>query len=153
MSQTLPTKVAQIAIVVRNIEESIAKYAALFGVEPPKPMTTAPGLDVNQTYRGVPTNAQAKLAFFNLENVQIELIEPLGGDSVWQEALDKNGESVQHIAFWVEGMPKVAEFLSTQGIEMVQRGDMGDGQYAYFDAESTHGLTLELLEHKRTPFV
>lgn len=144
----LPHRVAQIAIVVHNIEEAIVRYAALFGVDPVKPMTTEPGLSVNMTYKGQPTDAQAKLAFFNLENLQLELIEPLGGQSVWQEALDTKGEHVQHIAFWVEGMPKIAEFLAGQGVPMVQRGDMGPGQYGYFDAQATHGLTLELLEAK-----
>jgi len=32
---------------------------------------------------------------------------------------------------------------------MIQRGDMGEGQYAYFDAEARLGVTLELLERKR----
>jgi 4-hydroxyphenylpyruvate dioxygenase-like putative hemolysin len=81
--------------------------------------------------------------------VQLELIEPLGGASVWQEALDAKGESVQHIAFWVEGMQRSVDFLKSHGIPMVQRGDMGEGQYAYFDAEETLGVTLELLERKR----
>lgn len=140
---------AQIAIVVHDIEEAGRRYAALFGLEPPTPMITEPGNQVNMTYRGSPSNAQTKLAFLQLDNLQLELIEPLGGESVWQEALDARGEHVQHIAFCVDGMERIASFLSNQNIPMVQRGDMGPGQYAYFDGQEQIGLTLELLERER----
>jgi len=143
------TTLAQVAIVVHDIEEAAKRFADILGLPIPEPITTAPGQEVNQTYRGAPSNARAKLAFFSVGQVQIELIEPLGGASTWQEALDQKGECVHHIAFWVEGMQKSVDFLKSRGIPMVQRGDMGEGQYAYFDAEAQLGVTLELLEHVR----
>jgi methylmalonyl-CoA/ethylmalonyl-CoA epimerase len=143
------TTLAQVAIVVRNIEQASKRYADILGLPVPEPIVTAPGLEVHQTYRGAPSDARAKLAFFSVGQVQIELIEPLGGASTWQEALDRNGEGVHHIAFWVEGMQKSVDFLKSRRIPMIQRGDMGEGQYAYFDAEAQLGVTLELLEHVR----
>jgi len=122
----------------------------VLGMPVPEVITTAPGLEVEQTYKGVPSNAQAKLAFFNLGPVQLEIIEPLGGDSTWQEALDKKGEGFHHLAFSVNDMQKSVDFLRERGIPMIQRGDMGEGQYAYFDAEGPLGVTLELLEQKRS---
>jgi methylmalonyl-CoA/ethylmalonyl-CoA epimerase len=141
--------VAQVAIVVHDIEAAKVRYGAFLGMDLPPTIITEPGDDVRMTYRGEPSNAQTKLAFFNLPNLQIELVEPMGGSSAWQEALDKNGEHVHHLAFWVEGMSKSIEFLAGQGIPMIQRGDMGEGQYAYFDGEKQLGLVLELLERKR----
>ncbi|MFN8497120.1 MAG: VOC family protein [Anaerolineae bacterium] len=146
------TSVAQVAIVVRDIAAAAQRYADILGLPVPPVIITQPGLDVHMTYRGQPSNAQAKLAFFNLGQVQLELIEPLGGDSVWQEALDQNGESVHHIAFWVEGMQRSVDFLKSRGIGMSQRGDMGqngEGQYAYFDSNAQLGVSLELLEKER----
>jgi len=143
------TTLAQIAIVVKDIVASSKRYADVLGLPVPEIITTNPGLDVHQTYNGVPSNAQAKLAFFQLGQVQLELIEPMGGESTWQEILDRKGEGFHHIAFWVEGMQKSVDFLKSKGISMVQRGDMGEGQYAYFDAEDSLGITLELLEHVR----
>jgi catechol 2,3-dioxygenase-like lactoylglutathione lyase family enzyme len=142
-------KLAQVALVVRDIEESAARWARLLNVPVPNVITTAPGLSVEQTYMGVPSDARAKLAFFQLGPVQLELIEPLGGDSTWQEVLDRQGEGFHHLAFWVEGMQDSVNYLRDHGIPMVQRGDMGEGQYAYFNAEESLGVTLELLEHKR----
>lgn len=143
------TTVAQIAITVHDIEEACRRWSAVLGLPVPNVIVTAPGNEVHQTYRGQPSNAQAKLAFFNLGQVQLELIEPIGGPSTWKEGLDTNGERVHHIAFWVEGMQRSADFLKEQGIPMVQRGDMGEGQYAYFDATEKLGVTLELLEKVR----
>lgn len=143
------TTVAQIAIVVHDIEQACKRWAEILGVSVPNVIITQPGDEVNMTYRGQPSNAQAKLAFFNLGQVQLELIEPIGEPSTWKEALDKNGESVHHIAFWVEDMQASVDFLKQHGIPMIQRGDMGEGQYAYFDAEEKLGVQIELLERVR----
>lgn len=143
------TTVAQIAIVVHDIEEACKRWAQILGQPVPNVIITQPGNEVNMTYRGQPSNAQAKLAFFNLGQVQLELIEPVGEPSTWKEALDKNGESVHHIAFWTEDMQASAEFLKQHGIPLVQRGDMGEGQYAYFDAQQQLGVQIELLERVR----
>lgn len=143
------TTVAQIAIVVHDIEQACKRWAEILGVPVPNVILTQRGHEVNMTYRGQPSNAQAKLAFFNLGQVQLELIEPIGEPSTWKEALDKNGESVHHIAFWVEDMQASVDFLKQHGIPMIQRGDMGEGQYAYFDAEEKLGVQIELLERVR----
>ncbi|MDE2126243.1 MAG: VOC family protein [Armatimonadetes bacterium] len=143
------TNLAQVAILVRDIEEARHRFATLLGQEPAKVIVTQPGDEVAMTYRGVPSNAQCKLALFSVGPVQLELIEPMGGSSTWQEGLDQQGESVHHIAFWTEDMQKSADSLKAQGVPMVQRGDMGDGQYAYFDGRERLGVVIELLERTR----
>ncbi|MCS6950941.1 MAG: VOC family protein [Armatimonadota bacterium] len=143
------TTLAQVAIVVHNIEEACQRWARILGQPVPNIITTQPGNEVHMTYRGLPSNAQAKLAFFQLGPVQLELIEPIGEPSTWKEALDQDGESVHHIAFWTEDMQSSAQFLREQGIPLVQRGDMGEGQYAYFDAREQLGVQIELLERVR----
>ncbi|GIV17081.1 MAG: lactoylglutathione lyase [Armatimonadota bacterium] len=141
--------VTQIAIVVHDIGEACKRWSQILGQPVPNVIITQPGNEVHMTYRGQPSNAQAKLAFFNLGQVQLELIEPIGEPSTWKEALDKNGESVHHIAFWTEDMQASAEFLKEHGIPLIQRGDMGEGQYAYFDAQKQLGVQIELLERVR----
>lgn len=143
------TIVAQIAIVVRDIEGASKRWAEILGMPVPNIIITQPGEEVNMAYRGQPSNAQAKLAFFNLGQVQLELIEPIGEPSTWNEALNQNGESLHHIAFWVEDMQASVDFLKQHGIPMIQRGDMGEGQYAYFDAQDKLGVQIELLERVR----
>lgn len=138
--------VTQIALVVKDIDEKIAAFAELFGVEKPEWFLTQKG--ENALYNGQPTDAQAKLAFFHMENITIELIEPVGGPSTWRDALEQRGDSLHHIAFNVKGMNKVIGNLEKQGISLVQRGGDPDngGGYAYCDGEKKLGLVIELLE-------
>ena len=139
--------VCQIAIVVRDIEKSARAYAGFFGMPVPPFFTTEPGLKVNQTYRGEPSDARCKLAFFNLENTVIELIQPLGGKSSWQDVLDEKGEGIHHIAFQVTDTAGKSKSLAAQGIPLLhQGGDPRTGQFSYFDARETLGILVETLE-------
>jgi methylmalonyl-CoA/ethylmalonyl-CoA epimerase len=143
-------KLAQVAFVVRDIEEARHRFAALLGVEAPAIVTTPPGNEVSQVYRGKPSNSQAKLAFFELPNIQLELIEPIGTESAWAEDLADKGEHVHHIAFWTEDMKAASAYLEGQGTPLAMRGDFGDhsGEYVYFDGKEKFGCFIELLARK-----
>jgi len=138
-------QVTQIGLVVHDIEKSTRAYAALLGMPVPQIMVTDPLEKAHTLYRGKSTEAQAKLAFFHLENITIELIEPIGGPSTWQEALENQGEGIHHIAFQVQGMDEHISLLEKQGGNLVQRGDFTGGSYAYVDLSPQLGVILELL--------
>jgi len=85
-------KVVQIAIVVRDIEASSKRWADLLGMPVPAIRTTRPGHEVKMIYRGKSSEGQAKLTFFNLGQVVLELIQPVGDGTSWKEYLDAKGE-------------------------------------------------------------
>ena len=95
-------------------------------------------------YRGEPTEARAKLAFFGAGSLSIELIEPVGGPSTWQEFLDAHGEGMHHIAFHIDDMEGQVEMLAGKGMPAVQSGDYTGGCYAYIDSVPQLGVILEL---------
>jgi methylmalonyl-CoA/ethylmalonyl-CoA epimerase len=137
--------VLHIALVVRDIEKSARAYADLFGVDVPTASLTDPLEKTNTHYRGKPTTGQAKLAFLRLENITVELIEPVGGPSAWQEFLQKKGEGVHHIAFRVKGMDDDITRLERKGGKMIQRGDFTGGSYSYVELTKQLGVIVELL--------
>ena len=139
--------VCQIGLIVRDIEKSAKAYADLFGVDVPQWIITDPEEKAHTRYRGEPTQAQAKLAFFKLGAVDLELIEPVGGPSTWQEFLDSHGEGVHHIAFQIKGMDEQVALLEKKGMPLVQRGDYTGGCYAYVDGSKQLAVILELLEN------
>ena len=141
---------AQVAIGVRDIDAARRRWAAVLGVDVPEIVEVEAGSRVRMTYRGLPSDAWAKLAFFDLGGVSLELVEPVGDDSAWKDGLDRNGESIHHIAFWTDNMVETAAGLGDHDVELIQRGDMGEGQYAYFDATGPLGCVIELLEHGRS---
>ena len=151
MSGILGTNVVtQVALIVKDIEATKQKYAEFFGVEPPPTIHAGDYAITGTTYRGSPApRAGSKLAFFNAGgNLMLELIEPNGEPSVWQEFLDEKGEGLHHIAFGVKDTDGKIAAMEKFGIPLVQRGKYGDasGEYTYFDATNDLKCYIELLE-------
>ena len=141
-----PTAVCQVAIVVRDLEQVAKNYAAVFGLPVPPVIETGPASKTQIAYRGATTPGRAKLAFFNLGAVTLELIEPIDGASTWREVLDKNGPGLHHVAFKVPHARQTVQALEQLGATTVQTGDFHGGNYSYVDATQPLGTILELLE-------
>jgi hypothetical protein len=139
--------IVQVAVVVSNIEAKSRAWAALFGQPVPQVRITD-SADVARTeYKGAPTPARAKLAFFRFGDLSVELIEPIDGPSTWRDQLAAHGDSLHHIAFRIQGMGAALKLLADHGITPIQRGEYTGGRYAYCDAVDQLGLVLELLEN------
>lgn len=140
--------VTQIGIVVKDIDKTIDAYCRILGLPRPGIMLTDP-VAGHDTYHGERTQAQAKLAFFNMGQVQIELIEPIrgSGKNVWQDVLDEKGEGVHHIAFNIQGTDQVTGYLAGHDIPVLQQGHYTGGMYTYVDSAPALGVMLELLEN------
>lgn len=139
--------VAQIGIIVRDIEQTAEAFAGFLGVDTPA-WSWTDGFEKAQTrFRGEPSEARAKLAFFQLGNIEIELIEPDHNPSTWREYLDEHGEGVHHIAFVIKDMKGKTKRLEEEGISLIQKGGYEGGRYAYFDSVPQLKVLLELLEN------
>jgi len=149
MTEGLGTNiVTQVGLVVKDIDKTLAEYVDVFGLEKCPAVILTDGPEKSHTkYRGKPSDAVAKLAFIHLGQVDIELIEPVGGPSTWKEFLDTHGEGVHHIAFIIKGTDKVVAYLEGKGIPLVQQGDYTGGMYSYMDSAPKLGVMLELLEN------
>ena len=146
--QTLGTTiVTQVGIIVQDIEAKTRAWAEVLGLPVPEITITDTYERAQTEYNGQPSNARAKLAFFHLGQVDLELIEPIGAKSTWQDQLDEHGDSLHHIAFEIKGMPEKVAYLETKGLELVERGEYPGGRYAYVDGTAQLGAILELLEN------
>lgn len=139
--------VTQIGILVHDIEKTSQAYADFFGVEKPQWFWTDPVESAQTAYRGSSSPARAKLAFFDMGSLQLELIEPDHEPSTWREALDQNGEGVHHIAFNIKGMTEKVAAMEARGMPLVQKGEYTGGRYAYMDTFKDLKVMLELLEN------
>lgn len=140
-------RVVQVGIVVRNIEKSCKAWAKVLGLDLPKVVETEAPEFTGMKYKGAASNGRAKLAFFQLENLSLELIEPIGGPSSWSEFLEKNGEGIHHIAFKVDEMEPAKSALKEAGVGVDQEGNFTGGSYAYTEPGSPLGIILELLSY------
>jgi methylmalonyl-CoA/ethylmalonyl-CoA epimerase len=143
---TIEKNVIQVAVAVENLETAIEAWSTFLGREPSKTLVTGPQEEWKTEYRGAPSDARCKLAIYDLGECQVELMEPVGGPSVWADHLEQKGPGVHHIGFRVEGMKEGVRFCDALGMPLLQSGEFGNGRYAYFDSEAQLGTMLELLE-------
>ena len=141
------TRITQVGIIVANIESKIKAWADVLGLPIPEIIITDKVELAMTEYKGKSTPARAKLAFFHLGQVDLELIEPIDGPSTWKDQLNQHGESLHHIAFVINGMKEKVAYLDAKGLPLVQRGEYTGGRYAYIDGINKLGTVLELLEN------
>jgi catechol 2,3-dioxygenase-like lactoylglutathione lyase family enzyme len=157
MSGVIGTQtLTQVGFIVRDVEKAKAAWAAFLGVSVP-PTVDGGRFEITRTQvEGKPApRANCLMAFFDVGgaggNVQIELIQPNGEKSTWQDFLDTRGEGIHHIAFHIEGMDGKIAACEEFGMTCVQRGKYGDGggEYAYLAADGNLKCLVELLENYR----
>ena len=69
----------QVAFVVADIEAAVATYSELLGMDPPEIRTPPPREGRQYLGKPLPEAINLKVAMFELDNITLELIEPLGG--------------------------------------------------------------------------
>ena len=135
--------VYQLGYVVRDIERACKHYESVFGTGPFSDV-----IDVNMDgaiLRGRPVDTRIKVAFVQSGDVQIELIEPVGGKNPYTEFLEARGEGIHHLAYKVEDMEAMKAVFSEKVGEPVFYRDMGVMEFAYYDTSEVGGLMIEFL--------
>ena len=94
-------EVSQIGIVVRDMDKALKNYSEIFGIEFPKVFIPE---YFNRTYKGKPADFKYKVALGMMGDLQVELIEPMQGETAYREFLEKWGEGIHHLGFDVKNM-------------------------------------------------
>jgi methylmalonyl-CoA/ethylmalonyl-CoA epimerase len=141
-------RVVQVGIVVADVEAAARAWSQLLGQPMPEIRITDEFSFAQTDYRGEPTFARARMAFLNVGQLDIELLEPIGEPSTWNDQLRAHGSSIHHIAFDIAGMGEKRAYLDGEGLPLIQRGEFEGGRYAYFDSQARLGAILELLERE-----
>jgi methylmalonyl-CoA/ethylmalonyl-CoA epimerase len=140
--------VTQVGLLVHDIEKTAQVYADFLGVAKPEIKVTDVIEKSQAKYKGSPTKARAKLAFFKVgQGLELELIQPDDEPSTWREDLNRKGEGVHHIAFQIKGMKEKVADLQKENMPLVQSGEYTGGRYAYVDANRDLKVLIELLEN------
>ena len=138
--------VFQVCFVTPDVEKTKAWLSGLLDMPIPKTIVSGTRAEAETEYLGAPSDARCKMAFFEMGNTTIELIDPDENPSCWREFLDRNGPGCHHIAFKVGGMKKKIATFEKGGHPLLQKGEFRGGRYAYVDTEPQLGILVELLE-------
>ena len=139
---------SQVAIICNDIEATKKAYALFLGKEVPPTLNGGEYSVTKTEYYGQPKpDANCLMAFFDMGNIQFEIIQPNEAKSTWRDFLEQHGEGLHHLAFTVPDIHKAIEDMKAQGYELTQFGYYGDGSgaYAYFDTTKDLKCFVELL--------
>jgi catechol 2,3-dioxygenase-like lactoylglutathione lyase family enzyme len=94
-----------------------------------------------------------RVALSQLGPTRIELIELVGGDTVYADFVQEHGYGVHHFGVLVDDMNEAIAQAEAAGLAMTQDGAGfgrdGDGHYAYLNTEDKIGVTIELIERPK----
>ena len=145
--------VAQIALVVPDLDKAVERYWTLFGVGPWTLYTYGKPLVKKMSYGGKPAEYTMRLALAHVGAMRIELIEMGVGATVYADHVREHDYGVQHLGVLVDDMESALAEARSAGWTVTQDGAGfgadGDGHYAYLDTEEALGVTLELIERPK----
>ena len=140
--------VDQVGIVVRDVQATAKKLYELLGIGPFRVMDwPIEGIDPQSTYHGEPRHYRIRLGFARTGSTQIELIEPLDGQSIWSDFLENNGPGLHHFRIIVTKFEETVAALEAAGLKNISSGTGAHvgSNWAYFDtAELLDGIFIEL---------
>ncbi|HWU23793.1 MAG TPA: VOC family protein [Nocardioides sp.] len=97
------------------------------------------------TFRGRPCDATADVSMAYSGDLQLELIRPVSGESVWSEFLAQHGTGLHHVCFRVPDLAEATSAASAEGIEVLMTGSMaGPMEFAYLDCSAFGAPYVEL---------
>ena len=151
----LLSNISQVAFVVKDLDASVERYSSLWGLGPWQVWTVDFGAMRGVTFRGEPANCSFRVAMTRFGPWELELVQPLEGDSPHQEFLDNHGEGMHHMAVVVENFDAAHDELVKRGFRLALTGPIPgkdrDGQFAFFEPDSALATTLELLDYPDEP--
>jgi methylmalonyl-CoA/ethylmalonyl-CoA epimerase len=127
-------KIDHIAIAVADVDESIAKYKQVLGLEP--------------TVREVVASQKTEAVLLPIGETSVELISPKGNEGL-ARFLEKKGPGLHHIAVEVEGIEDALATLKALGVALIdetpRKGARGH-KVAFLHPKATGGVLVELVE-------
>jgi len=131
-------QISHLGIAVNDLEEAREFYRSVFKLESSEPILGAQGT--------------IKVSMVKVGNVLIELLQPLGKESVVAKFLERRGEGFHHICYEVDDIKTAIASLKDVGMEVLGEPRPGaEGLSVFLHPRKTHGVLVELVEKKKNP--
>jgi methylmalonyl-CoA/ethylmalonyl-CoA epimerase len=128
--------------VVRDLDKTIKYYQALDIADfQPQAMFDSSSIKDVRVYGKTPKAAiKAKTGKFQITRVVYELIQPLEGESIYKETLDRRGEGIIDLTFTVDDLDKETAKLVGKGVPVIFTGKPATGKaFTFFDTRKEGG--------------
>ena len=132
-----PTHIEHIGIAVENLEESIAYYRDVLGLE---------CYSIEEV-----ADQKVKTAFFRVGQTKIELLESTEPDGPIGKYIEKKGPGIHHIAFAVNDIENCLAETKEKGVRLIDEKPRPGAEglhIAFLHPKSTGGVLTEFCENK-----
>src|SRR5712692_9243171 len=144
----LGSSLEQVAFVVKDLDASQSFFTAKMGVPRFYVVEDFGKRAIEKTFRGQPVEHNFRLALAYSGATQIELIQHLSGETTYKEFLERKGEGLHHLGFFLDDRERHERALSEfarGGYPVLMSGRLGDARYTYFDTEAAIGSIMEIV--------
>ncbi|HVY49914.1 MAG TPA: methylmalonyl-CoA epimerase [Minicystis sp.] len=127
-------KIDHVAIAVNDVDQAIATWKKVFGLEPKE--------------REVVASQKTEAVLLPVGESNVELIAPKGNEGL-AKFLEKRGPGIHHVAVEVEGIEAALAFLKALGVPLVDetpRAGARGHKVAFVHPKATGGVLVELVE-------
>jgi methylmalonyl-CoA/ethylmalonyl-CoA epimerase len=139
------TGINQIGIVVSDVEEVARNYWEILGIGPWTVFDWESPLVYDRTYKGEKVSTRERIATAQVGNLQLELLQPVEGPSIYRDWILEHGEGLHHMNFSVDDMEATGVALAGQGFPCMASGKFratrgGESSFAYFATEPLRAI-------------
>jgi hypothetical protein len=138
-------EIIQVGILVRDVEETARKLEKLIGIGPFQILEPEYR---DLTLHGKPGRFKIRIGLANAGPIQIELMQPLSGETIYDEYARRKGHGLHHLAIRAENMDQSITDMKARGFKVIQSGNRPGVKWAYLDTEEQTGVIFELVEKK-----
>ena len=145
---SLDLKFAQIAWIVKDIKVAESFFRDTMGLNNLSKVETIRAKEFEGTYYGKPSNAESLVAMAYSGGTFIEIIQPVKGNSIFQDYLDKNPSGgIQHIAYSipVAKLDKVISEFADKGFQVITSFNHPIAKIVFFDTYKEIGVVTEIM--------
>jgi methylmalonyl-CoA epimerase len=127
-------KIDHVAIVVNSIDEAKQRYSSMFGFKELESLTEPHG--------------EFKSTLISVDNVTLELLQPVNPEGAIAKFLTKHGEGIHHMSFNVSNIQQEIKALKDNGTRLINEEPIpvASSRIAYVHPKSTGGVLIELIQ-------
>ncbi|MDA8253115.1 MAG: VOC family protein [Rhodospirillales bacterium] len=136
--------VIQVAYVVRDIDAAMQRHWEVCGIGPWSVYTFEAPKVRDYIYRGRPATHSCLIAVAWTDKMQVELMQPVRGRSIYDEHLERRGEGLHHIKLYHADCARAVAEYAARGYPVIQSGRFDEDEHYYLDTEKDFGYIIEL---------
>jgi methylmalonyl-CoA/ethylmalonyl-CoA epimerase len=138
----------QVAFVVKDLEAGLKFFSKTMGIPRFYVIDDFGMKATEKVFRGRQADHNFKLALAYSGDTQIELIQHLSGETCYKEFLERRGEGLHHLGFFLDDLGRyqaALKALAAAGYPVLMSGCFGNTSYTYFDTEVAIGSIMEIV--------